>query len=73
MNAIEFDALPEQRNIRLPAEVPDGVRLRVLLLWEQPGTSNGDLKALFASATEGLTDEDLDRPRDLGRDEHGDT
>ncbi|MBK5931113.1 hypothetical protein [Halochromatium salexigens] len=68
MNAIEFDALPEQRSIHLPEEVPDGVRLRVVLLWEQPGTKDGDLKTLFASTTEGLTDEDLDRPRDLGRD-----
>ncbi|NBC46642.1 MAG: hypothetical protein GVY22_01350 [Gammaproteobacteria bacterium] len=68
MNAIEFDALPEQRSIPLPEEVPDGVRLRVVLLWEQPGTKADDLKTLFASTTEGLTDEDLDRPRDLGRD-----
>jgi len=68
MNAIEFDALPEQRSIHLPGEVPDGVRLRVVLLWEQPGAKEDDLKTLFASTTEGLTDEDLDRPRDLGRD-----
>ncbi|MBK1619301.1 hypothetical protein CKO42_12810 [Lamprobacter modestohalophilus] len=68
MNAIEFDALPEQRSIHLPEEVPDGVRLRVVLLWEQPGTKGDDLKTLFASTTEGLTDEDLERPRDLGRD-----
>ena len=70
MKAIEFDALPEQRNIRVPEEVPEGVRLRVVLLWEQPEAGVSDLKALFASATEGLTDEDLARPRDLGRDDH---
>jgi hypothetical protein len=72
MNAIEFEALPEQRSIRVPEEVPDGVRVRVVLLWDQPGAGNADLKALFASITEGLTDEDLSRPRDLGRDDQWD-
>jgi hypothetical protein len=52
MNAIEFDALPEQRSIHLPEEAPDGVRLRVVLLWEQPGAKEDDLKTLFASTTE---------------------
>jgi hypothetical protein len=70
MKAIEFDILPEQRNIRVPEEVPDGVRLRVVLLWEPPEATGSDFKTLFASATEGLTDEDLARPRDLGRDDH---
>lgn len=70
MKAIEFDTLPEQRNIRVPEEVPDGVRLRVVLLWEPPEAGDSDLKTLFASATEGLTDEDLARPRDLGRGDH---
>jgi hypothetical protein len=67
MQAIEFEAIPEQHRIRVPDGVPDGVRLRVVLLWEAPGKPELDLKRLFASVTEGLTDEDLKRPGDLGR------
>jgi hypothetical protein len=67
MQAIEFEAIPEQHRIKVPDAVPDGVRLRVVLLWEPPGKPETDLKRLFASAIEGLTDEDLERPRDLGR------
>lgn len=67
MQAIEFEAIPEQNRIKIPDGVPDGVRLRVVLLWEPPGVPEMDLKPLLASAIEGLTDEDLERPGDLGR------
>jgi len=67
MQAIEFDAIPEQHHIKVPDGVPEGVPLRVVLLWESPGAPEADLKRLFASVTEGLTDEDLKRPGDLGR------
>lgn len=73
MNAIEFESLPKEGHIRVPREVPEGVRLRVLLLWDQPEMPDGDLKSLFVSTTEGLTEEDLDRPRDFGRDHQWDT
>jgi len=69
MQAIEFEAIPEQHTIRIPEDIPDGVPLRVLLLWESPLESDTDFKNLFASVTEGLTDEDLSRPRDLAREE----
>jgi hypothetical protein len=69
MQAIEFEAIPEQHTIRIPEDIPDGIPLRVLLLWESPLESDTDFKNLFASVTEGLTDEDLSRPRDLGREE----
>jgi hypothetical protein len=36
MQAIEFEAIPEQHTIRIPEDIPDGVPLRVLLLWESP-------------------------------------
>lgn len=32
MQAIEFEAIADQHMLRLPDQVPDGVRLRVLLL-----------------------------------------
>ena len=73
MKAIEFEARAEKHCIRLPDAIPDGTHLRVLLLLDDEPASaanSGDLKHALAGLTEGLTDEDLDRPRDLGR---GDT
>lgn len=69
MPAIEFETIAHGHTIRIPDTVPDGVRLWVrLLLDEEPATAaGGDLKALLASMTEGLTDEDLSRPREFGR------
>jgi len=32
MQAIEFEAIADQHMLRLPNQVPDGIRLRVLLL-----------------------------------------
>ncbi len=34
MRAIEFEAVAKQHMLRLPEQVPDGVKLRVLLLME---------------------------------------
>ncbi len=69
MQAIEFETIAHGHTIRIPDTVPDGVRLRVrLLMDEEPAaTAKGDLKALLASMAEGLTDEDLSRPREFGR------
>jgi len=69
MQAIEFEAIPRQRTIQLPEEVPDGIPMRVVLLWEPFASSDVELKRLFVSVVEGLTDEDLARPSDLGREE----
>jgi hypothetical protein len=51
----------------VPEVIPDGVCLRVTLLWETSVPPVDHFKALFASVTEGLTDEDLTRPKDSGR------
>jgi hypothetical protein len=69
MHAIEFEATAYQHTIRLPDSVPDGVRLRVLLLSQAPLTTlvDGNLKTLLASVAEGLSDADISRPRDMGR------
>ena len=69
MQAIEFEALPEHHIIQVPESVPDGVPMRVLLLWEPPAEPAVDLKQLFVSVTEGLTDDDLARADDRGREE----
>jgi hypothetical protein len=35
MRAIEFEAVADQHKVRLPDQIPDGVRLRVLVLMEE--------------------------------------
>ncbi|MBK1719643.1 hypothetical protein [Thiocystis violacea] len=35
MQAIEFEAIAQHHTLRLPDQVPDGVRLRVLVLMEE--------------------------------------
>lgn len=69
MQAIEFETIAQGHTIRVPDTVPDGVRLRVRLIVEHETATapDVDLKALLAGLTEGLTDEDLTRPRDFGR------
>lgn len=34
MHAIEFEAVADQHKVRLPDQIPDGVKLRVLVLLE---------------------------------------
>jgi hypothetical protein len=68
MQAIEFEATAYQHSIKIPETVPDGVPIRVLLLIEdRPSESVSDVKTLLTALTDGLTDEDLMRPRDSGR------
>lgn len=69
MHAIEFEATAQNHTIRLPDNVPEGVRLRVLLLSPVPlePTAQIDIKTLLANVTEGLSDDDLERSPDRGR------
>jgi len=70
MKAIEFETTAEKRSIRLPDAIPDGTRLRVLLLLDdEPATvtDGRDLKRALSGLVEGLTEEDLKRSRDFGR------
>jgi hypothetical protein len=69
MHAIEFETTSHQHTIRLPDSVPDGIPLRVLLLSQAPLAKPVDrnLKALLASIAEGMTEADVARPQDLGR------
>ena len=43
MQAIEFEAVAQHRTLRLPDQVPDGIRLRALVLME--GNGHGDTSA----------------------------
>ncbi|MEI7841946.1 MAG: hypothetical protein WCI39_02845 [Gallionellaceae bacterium] len=69
MHAIEFETVSHQHTIRLPDSIPDGVSLRVLLLSQAPLSKPSDrnLKVLLASVVEGMTDADIARPHDMGR------
>jgi hypothetical protein len=76
MYAVEFNAQAHNHFIRVPDEIPDGMEMRVLLLLKnnQPSqqtmpdtATTPDLKQLLMSLTDGLTDEDLARPLDMGR------
>ncbi|MCF7977229.1 MAG: hypothetical protein K9L82_04325 [Chromatiaceae bacterium] len=71
MRAIELEATVEQHRIRVPDTIQDGTHLRVLLLMEDNPTKSAvdgeDLKRRLAGLTEGLSAEDLQRPRDFGR------
>ena len=70
MHAIEFETTAYQHTIRLPEGVPEGVMLRVLLLSPTPFVippAIQNFKNLLANVAEGMTDADLARPQDLGR------
>ncbi len=69
MQAIEFEATATHHTIRVPDDVPEGVSMRVLLLWEPVQNPVADLKTLFTSVLDGLSKEDLVRPVDKGREE----
>lgn len=44
MQAIEFEAVAQRRTLRLPDQVPDGIRLRVLVLMEDNGHDDTSAK-----------------------------
>jgi hypothetical protein len=69
MHAIEFEATAQNHTIRLPDGIPEGVRLRVLLLSPVPLESLAptDIKTLLANVAEGLSPDDLKRSTDSGR------
>ena len=61
METLEFDAMTANHSIRLPKDVPDGVTVHVALTWEPANAPQEDLKRLFASVTEGLSDAEIER------------
>jgi len=40
MQAIEFEVIPHEHLIPVPAQIPDGIKLRVLILMEDARTAN---------------------------------
>lgn len=65
MQAIEFETTAKNHTIHLPDSIPDGVSLRVLVLLDETVAepSKNGIKTLLAGIAEGLTEEDLARPR----------
>jgi hypothetical protein len=70
MKAIEFETTAKNHLVQLPEDIPDGKKIRVLVLFDEQKQSNSheqDIKALLASISEGLEDNDLRRQYDFGR------
>ena len=57
--------------VALPTDIPDGhpVRLVILVDEESDKHAEGDIKELLSSVAEGLSDDDLERATDYGREQ----
>jgi len=72
MQAIEFETTVQNHVIRIPDSIPNGASIRVLVLMNDKGmihTENSDVKNLLVTVTEGLSDTDIARINDLGREQ----
>jgi len=71
MKALEVTVTPRNHMVALPADVPDGhpVRLVILLDEENDKHAEDDIKQLLSSVAEGLSDDDLQRATDYGREQ----
>lgn len=68
MKAIEFEAVAENHILKLPEGIPEGKKLRILLLFDDDITTDtNDIKSQLLNLTEGLTDEELKRNTESGR------
>lgn len=64
MKAIEFEAISDRHTLRVPESVPDGVKMRVLILIDETDpAATEDVKAMLCGIVEGLNEDDLARPR----------
>ena len=63
MKALEVTVTPHNHMVKLPADIPNGhpVRLVILIDEEDQSRPEGDIKELLSSVAEGLTGEDLPR------------
>ena len=70
MKAVEFEATAYDKILHLPEGIPDGKKMRVLLLFDESSEDNNqnDLKSQLSNLTEKLADADLSRQNDKGRD-----
>jgi hypothetical protein len=71
MKALEVTVTPHNHMVKLPADIPNGqpVRLVILIDDEKRAQPEGDVKELLSSVAEGLTSDDLHRIHDTGREQ----
>lgn len=71
MKAMEVTVTPHNHMVKLPKAIPDGhpVKLVILIDEENDVIDTGDIKELLSSVAEGLSDEDLRRANDRGREQ----
>lgn len=71
MKALEVTVTPHNHMVKLPADIPNGypVRLVILIDEEDRFPPDGDVKDLLSSVAEGLTSDDLHRVSDTGREQ----
>lgn len=71
MKALEVTVTPHNHMVRLPADIPNGLPVRLVILIDEPmrDQAEGDLKELLSSVANGLNEDDLQRVPDTGREE----
>jgi hypothetical protein len=72
MKVVEFETKTYNKVLHLPEGIPDGKKVRVLLLYndeEIEDNNKKDIKSQLITLTEGLSEEDLARHKDTGRED----
>jgi len=71
MKALEVTVTPHNHMVELPADIPNGhpVRLVILIDEENRFQPAEDIKELLSSVAEGMTSDDLQRVNDTGREQ----
>lgn len=71
MKALEVTVTPHNHMVTLPADIPNGHPVRLVILFDEENSAHheGDIKDLLSSVTEGLTSDDLQRLHDTGREQ----
>jgi hypothetical protein len=69
MKALEVTVTPHNHTVKLPADIPNGRPVRLVILIDEPDQTppEGDLKRLLSSVADGLSEDDLRRVPDTGR------
>lgn len=72
MQAQEFESIVQNHAVAVPRHIPEGARVKITLLPPEsvPVAQRGErFKALLCRVAEGLSEADLARSKETGRDE----
>ncbi|MFW5771147.1 MAG: hypothetical protein ACOCX9_06900 [Spirochaetota bacterium] len=71
MKVVEFETKTYNKVLHLPDGIPEGKKVRVLLLYNDDEIDNRKqkIKSQLTTLTEGLSEEDLARQKDTGRED----